>query len=64
MSLPSFLQLILKILNRQGIKADVVPMYGSNIRYVITLPGVQIDNPPRNNGSKKVRTEEHKVHSV
>lgn len=61
MSLPTFLQLILKILNRQGIKADVVPMYGScSTKYVITLPGVQIDNTPnRNNRPEKVQIEKH-----
>lgn len=61
MSLPKFLLLILKILDRQGIKADVVPMYGScSVRYVITLPGVQIDNTPnRNNRPEKVQIEKH-----
>lgn len=62
MSLPSFLQLILKILNRQGIKADVVPMYGScTTRYVITLPGVEIDKSTKCPDPKPVesRRTEH-----
>lgn len=58
MNLPTFLQLILKILNRQGIKADVVPMYGScSTKYVITLPGVVIDKNTRNPSVQPEKTK-------
>lgn len=65
MSLPTIILKILGLLEKEGIKAEVVPMYGScSTKYVITLPGVKIDNISRSNGSEKVQPEKHKVHSV
>lgn len=44
MSLPAIILKVLNLLNKEGIKAEVTPMYGScTTRYVITLPGVKID---------------------
>lgn len=48
MSLPAIILKVLNLLNKEGIKAEVTPMYGScTTRYIITLPGVQIDQSQR-----------------
>lgn len=61
MSLPAIIIKVLNLLNKEGIKAEVTPIYGScTTRYIITLPGVKIDSTPnRNNGSERDQIKKH-----
>lgn len=56
MSLPAIVLKVLSLLNKEGIKAEVYPMYGScTTKFIITLPGVEIDQPK---GSESVRSSQ------
>ena len=59
LNIPKAILQALHILEKDGIKAEIVPMYGSHIKYVITLPDVELKETDENTGNNKVQQSKH-----
>lgn len=59
MDIPKAILQALHILEKDGIKAEICQMYGSNVKYIITLPGVDLKETHENTDNKQVQQPKH-----
>jgi hypothetical protein len=52
---PASVAKAIEILEKDGINAEIVPMFGSLVKYVITLPGADIKEENENIQQPKIQ---------
>jgi hypothetical protein len=59
LNLPRSILVALHILEKDGIKAEVCRMYGSNTKYIIALPNVELKETNENTDNREVQQPKH-----